>query len=144
MATSWFGVKTLYRVTAEGRAKNKDEFYDANATLLEERIVLIEAEDIATAKLKADEDAEGYAEEVNFENPYGQQVSMTYLGQCEAYILLHDLEEGSEVFSSTEVIAKSVKDDTLLTRRFGVPAEEAGLASVRRKFCPKEIMEILD
>ena len=54
----WFGAKTLYRLTAKGRAKNTDQCYDPDATLLEERVVLFEAKSAEQAKKLAAEKLE--------------------------------------------------------------------------------------
>jgi hypothetical protein len=38
--TAWYGVRTLYRIGAEGTPKLRDQRYDPKSTLIEDRVVL--------------------------------------------------------------------------------------------------------
>ena len=49
----WYGIRSLYRWAAVGRPKNPDESYVKDATLVEERIVLIKARSDEEAMRKA-------------------------------------------------------------------------------------------
>lgn len=53
MVTNWFGVKTLFRTRAVGRAKAIDHAFDPYLDMVEERIVLVRARsfDAATTVL---------------------------------------------------------------------------------------------
>lgn len=53
----WFSVKTVYMVSVHGRPKGRDEFYDAENALAEERVVLFRARNYDEALAKAEADA---------------------------------------------------------------------------------------
>src|SRR2546428_1999943 len=101
----WFGVKTLFRVSAAGRPVATDSAYDPKMTMVEERVVLYRSRSSADAIRTAEKDAREYVRG-RHTNPYGQRVVTRYLGACEAHWLFEPPGSGQEVFSTTEVIPK--------------------------------------
>ncbi len=136
MPASWYGVKTIYRIEATGRPKGADEAYDAEATLLEERIILVQATSIQKAIDKAERDAHEYADGFEHENPYGQQVRCRYLGEYDVFEMLTKPADRVEVYSRTELVSKKVKDKTLGDWAFGTEDEKE--APLRKKFFARE------
>jgi hypothetical protein len=70
---AWYGVRTLYRVTAEGRPKSRDKHFDREATLIEARVVLFRAAGFDDAIAQATKEARAYCRQVKFKNAYGQR-----------------------------------------------------------------------
>jgi hypothetical protein len=114
----WFGVKTLFRTEAVGKPTVRDRAYDANASLVEERVVLFKAHSFAAAIRAAEAEARRYAGHRHV-NPYGQQVITRYLGACDAFELFDAPGEKAEVFSTTDVVPKDVADRHVIEQRFG-------------------------
>ncbi len=72
MSWKWFGVKTLTRWEAIGKPTNIDDNYDEEATLIEERIVLIKARSFDEAINKGEKEAKEDLSE--YKNFYGQKI----------------------------------------------------------------------
>jgi hypothetical protein len=113
---NWYGVKTWYRMEAKGKPSFKDEDYEADSTLIEERIVLFKARNFSEAIRKAEKEAKRYAAKVAYQNIYGQRVTLRYLDCCNAYELFDAPDVGVEVYSTTERVSKQVSDTALLNR----------------------------
>ncbi len=77
---TWYGVRTLYRITAKGKPKSRDEHYDSDATLVEDRIVLIQAVSFHDAIKQGTKDARSYCRRTKVVNIYGQKVVTRFLG----------------------------------------------------------------
>ena len=137
MATAWkwYGVKTAYRLEPAGQPEGTDNDFWGEGSLVEERVVILRARTFSEAIRKAEREAMTYASDIKDRNPYGQQLAMRYLGTCEAYELTDaELRSGSEVFSMTELVRRSVKDAAVVEKRFG--REESARDKARRKnFC---------
>ena len=132
----WYGVKTVYRLEPGGKPEATDRDYWGDGSLVEERVVLFRARSFKEASRKAEREAKKYAAESTDRNPYGQKLSLRYLGACDAYELTPDEtpESGVEVFSMTELTPRSTSDEAVIRRRLG--AEESQRAKARRKnFC---------
>ncbi len=131
---SWklYGVKTVYRTDALGNTNIviPDDVNDA--TLVEERIVLIKARSHDEAIRKAEAEAEVYTKET-YRNVYEQTVRCRYLGACEAFELYEEPSPGVEVFSATEVISRSVSDEDVVNQYLGQP-ETDPIDAQRLKF----------
>lgn len=110
MAAKWFVIKTFYRSTAEGRPEKPDRFYDPDATLVEERSLLIKAMNKTEAVKKAEKEAENYARSVRYQNPYGQTVSTRYLGCYDVYPVEDSLTDKKEIFSTSRIMSKRIND----------------------------------
>ena len=132
----WYGVKTLYRTRAHGLPKSTDSAYDRAATLVEERVVLFKARSFQEAIRAAEREARAYARGDRV-NPYGQRVTMQYLGACDAFHLFYPPVDGAEVYSSTEVVPTAVRDVTIVKQRMGQVDTATGLKR-RRKFLNRE------
>jgi hypothetical protein len=113
MSWKWFGVKTLYRTRAVGRPKDVDENFDPDATLLEERVVLIRARNFDEAIEKAEEEARIYVNTPHGGNAYAQRVVQRYLRVSDAYEMFEPPGSRREVYSRTWVVPKSVGDSEL-------------------------------
>jgi hypothetical protein len=140
MAWEWYAVKTLHRWEAFGEPQNPDKNYDPNATLLEERVVLIKARTFDEAIRKAEKGAAEYPGHVMI-NPYSQEIRFRYMETCDAYLLSDPPGEGTpsglEVYSATEREDASIPDEELIARRFGKEPEGLGLR--RTKFLDRDI-----
>lgn len=132
----WYGVKTAYRLEPSGEPESTDRDYWGDGSLVEERVVLFRARSFDDAIRKAEDEAKRYAAGSTDRNPYGQPLTLRYLETCDAYELTSDDSpaSGTEVFSMTELVPRSVSDDAVLNRRFG--REESTRTRARRKnFC---------
>lgn len=127
MAWEWYAVKSLYRWEAQGEPEGSDEFFDAGATLLEERVVLFKGRSFDEALRRAEKEAEDYCQFEMF-NPYGQTLRFRCLDFFDAYHLVDlpgkDTPSGLEVYSATEKVDASFTDDELIDRRFGTESNE--------------------
>ncbi len=143
MAWKWFGVKTLTRCEAIGKPKSIDENFDEDATLIEERIVLIKARSFDEAIKKGEKEAENYLAE--YKNFYGQKVEQRYLKVCDAFELFEEPNEnGVEVYSSTEMVSQKVKDSTLIENKFGKDESVDSFERKREKFWNAELLDKVD
>lgn len=133
MPWSWYGVKTLYRVEARGRAARKDSDFDPDATLVEERVVLVRARSFDDAIARAEKEARAYAASPRWASPYGQQVATRYLGECDAFLLAADPGAGAEVYSRTAIVSASLSDNAMAESLLG-REETAHDRRRRRKF----------
>ena len=107
MAWNWYAVKSLYRSCAVGRPVAVDRYYDPDATLVEERVVLFRARSFDEAIRKAEAEGRAYAASYDHANRYGQQVRQEYLDTCTAFELSDPPGPGREIFSSTEVVSRT-------------------------------------
>jgi len=136
---AWYGVRTLYRLAAEGKPKSLDRHFDPESTLIEDRIVLFQAISIDDAITQAIKEARSYCRQTTFVNIYGQRVRMRFLDVCDALQLFdRKPSAGSEVYSSTEVVRAAVSNSAVIRRRMGPQATEASEA--RYKFIDGRIL----
>jgi len=139
----WFGVKTLTRWEAIGKPKSIDENFDEDATLIEERIVLIRARNLREALNKGEREAKNNLSE--YQNFYGQKVKQRYLEVCDAFELFDEPNEnGVEVFSLIETVSSKVKDSVLIENKFGKDQTPESFARKREKFWDAELLEKVD
>ncbi len=131
MAWKWYGVKTLYRTRAIGKPRVVDRNYDAEGTLVEERVVLIRARNFDEAFAKAEAEAKEYAAIPHGGNQYGQRVVSRYLSACEAFELFDPPAAGREVYSCTRVVPAGVSDAAVARQMIG---SEPRPVRMRRKF----------
>jgi len=132
MTAKWFAAKTVYRTTAVGRPLKRTPEYRADATLVEERIVLIRAKDFKGALKKAEAEAKRFARTTH-KNPFGQVVKTRFLGDVDLWLIHDELEEGCEIFGSTEVLSSKVSDRAILDAKFGA-APDKDWSEARVKF----------
>ena len=143
MSWKWYGVKTLTRWEAIGKPKSIDENYDEDATLLEERVVLIKARNLDEAIKKGEKEAKRNLSE--YENFYGQKVKLRYLESCDAFELFEEPNEnGVEVFSLIETASKKIKDSALVDNKFGKNQSPESFARKRGKFWNAELLDKAD
>jgi hypothetical protein len=126
MVWNWYGVKSLFRYAAKGKAKSPDKFYDPNATMVEERVVVLRARTFDEALKKGEAEARAYAAGPGHRNPYGQLVRMRYMGGLDAFQLFGPPGRGAEVFSSTTIVPKRLADAKVLDIRLGRANEHRG------------------
>ncbi len=143
MSWKWFGVKTLTRWETIGKPKSVDENFDADATLIEERVVLIKARSFDEAIKKGEKEAKNNLSE--YKNFYGQKVKQRYLEVCDAFELFDEPNEnGVEVFSLIETVSKKVKDSVLIENKFGKDQTPESFARKREKFWDAELLDKVD
>ena len=139
---AWYGVRTLYRVTAEGKPKSRDKRFGPESTLIEDRIVLFQATSFDDAIKQAIKEARSYCRQIRYVNPYGQNVRMRYLDAYDAYEISEMPDRkpgaGSEVYSLTELVRASVSDSTVVKKRMGGQASRGTVA--RWKFVNARIV----
>jgi hypothetical protein len=134
---SWFAVKSLFRVEAFGEPVAVDDDYDADGTLVEERVVLLRARSLDDALARGKKEADAYADGEHL-NPYGQTVRVRRLDGLEAsYLFLFDGKK-PEVWSSTSIIPASITDADVELLRFG-PRESENALRLRRKYFDAEL-----
>lgn len=126
----WYGVKTLYRWVAVGRPAGKDRLYSASFTLVEERVVLIQARTFDEAIRKAEREAQRYCTH-RYRNPYGQRVKFRALSYVNASIIDSRPGHAAELFSVTEVVPRSVSDRAVAQRLIG--RQEPGVVAATRR-----------
>lgn len=140
MIWKWFGVKTLTRWEAIGKPKTIDKNFDEDATLVEERIVLIKARSFDEAIKKGEKEAKNNLSE--YRNFYGQKVKQRYLEVCDAFEFFDEPNEnGVEVFSLIETVSSKVKDSVLIENKFGKDQTLEAFARKREKFWDAELLE---
>ena len=140
MSWKWFGVKTLTRWEAIGKPKSIDKNFDADATLIEERVVLIKARNFDEAIKKGEKEAKNDLSE--YKNFYGQKVKQRYLEVCDAFELFDEPNEnGIEVFSSTEIISSKIEDSVMIESKFGKDESTDFDKQKRRKFWNAELQK---
>ncbi len=110
MANKWFAVRTLYRSRTDERPVKPDLSYDPDATLVEERVVLIRASGRQEAQAKALREARDYAATGTFLNPYEQTVKTDLLKTCDVYELMENPADKSEVFVASHLMSRRVGD----------------------------------
>ncbi|MDX9971954.1 MAG: DUF4288 domain-containing protein [FCB group bacterium] len=135
----WFSAKTIYRLDVEGEPLATDRNYEPNATLIEERVVLIRARNHDEAIRIAEKEADDYPGEP-YLNPYGQKVSYRPFGRTETYELFDPPANRAEVWSSTSLLPGSISDDEIIEDRFG-PIEKS--IKKRKKFMDQEFSGIV-
>jgi hypothetical protein len=133
----WFAVKSLFRTEVLGEPVGADEEYDAEGTLIEERVVLVRARSLDDALSRGEKEADEYSEDEHV-NPYGQTVKWRRIKILEASYVYPLDDKMPEVWSSTSVIPASVADAELEVQRFG-PAESADALGLRRKYLDAQL-----
>jgi hypothetical protein len=122
---AWYGVRTLYRLAAEGAPKIRDRHFDPESTLIEDRVVLFQATNFDEAIAQGIREGQAYCKQAKFVNPYGQKVRMRFLEACDAFEIFEGrLGAGLEVYSSTELVRASISDQAVIRRRMGPKAAE--------------------
>ncbi len=115
----WFGGKQVIRTVAKGRPKQTGHAYDSEATLVEERVVLVRARNLSEALQKTEADALRYVELIDEVNAYGQRVSARCIGVSVYGTREVEVKPGFEVFSNSRVVPKSSQDDEVLDQVLG-------------------------
>jgi hypothetical protein len=135
MSWKWYGVRTVFRSVPSGRPQGTDGDFSANVTLVEDRVVIIRARSFKEAIHKGEREAKAYAAASPHRNPYGQLVQQRYLGYCDAYELFDEPGVSIEVFSTTEVVAKTESDSRVIDRLIGSKDSDVTSNSPQRTVC---------
>jgi hypothetical protein len=107
-------------LVAFGKPKNPGANYVADATLVEERIVLFKARSVEEVRRKAEKEGKTYARSIHITNGYGQKVKSRMLKGVDIYELFDSPSASVEVFSTTEEIDASVPDEQVWERLIGL------------------------
>jgi len=110
MANKWYTVRTLYRSRTDERPVKPDLSYDPDATLLEERVVLVRAKSRQEAQAKALREAKDYAGTGTFANPYEQMVRTDLLRTCDVYELDENPADKTEVYVANHLMSRRISD----------------------------------
>ncbi len=113
-----YSAKTVYRTEVIGPPIVQDEEYSDKFDMIEERIVTIKAVSIEDAIVRAEKEANEYAQG-EYINPYGQEYIWRYIGSINVYDPFDNLPAGLEVYSDTYLIEKAMSDDELTDNIFG-------------------------
>lgn len=141
-AKNFFGAKTLYMYEVTGASKVKKHKPDTKFIMIEERVVLFEAKDFESAIKKAEKEAKAY--ESTHTNPYKQKVKIKYLNCVDVYEVYDDLENGCEVYSTTNLVKKTELKKNLLDIHFGVLLKQKEEIQIRTKFLNIEYSQFKD
>ena len=136
MAVKWFSVKTLYRTTAKGLPEKPDLSFDPDATLIEERVLLIKAHHAREALSKAERDAKDYARKRECRNPYNQKLCTSYLGFYDIMELPDNPQDKTEVFSVTRLVSRKVTDQKVA--RIYIGKRPGARQVIHKKFINKD------
>jgi hypothetical protein len=137
--TSWFGVRTLFRLVATGKPKWTDRYFDPAETLVEDRIVLFQASDFDDAIQQAKDEARRYCKATRYTNIYGQNVRLKFLGATDAFSMSDNQPSaGFEVYSTTAIVSNSVRDARVVTGWWG--KRERRPWQARNKFIDGKIL----
>lgn len=103
---SLYAVKSLYvwEVAKQKNLKN-----------VQERVVLIWAKSPEAAIAKAEKEAAKYCKN-SYENIHHAQVTIRVLEYFDVYEIEGDLKNGAEVFNTSTLINKAMKDKAILTK----------------------------
>jgi uncharacterized protein DUF4288 len=117
----WYAVKSLYKKEVVGKPKGKDKYYDNSKNIYEERVVIFNAKSFDSAIRLAKKEAREYVKDSSHLNPYGQKVKTTIINATDCYWLLDPPpRHGSEVYSSTFLMSKSKKINSVIDEKLGV------------------------
>jgi hypothetical protein len=137
----WFGVKLLVRTVAVGRVRGRDDDYDREGTLVEERVLIVRARDGRDAFFRARRRV--LKDVVNYRNVYGQAVRNKILSGYEAYALYDPPFDGGEVFSRTIRVPRTVRDQKIVGRLIDGQLSETNQRK-RRRFIAADLIPGLD
>jgi hypothetical protein len=153
MNPQWFGAKSVYRTSLTGTSRVPDEEtreavdllgptpwvksspageLSDRTTLLEERIVLLRANNAEEALQRAEAEASEYAR-VRAYNSCGQKLVTRVLDYIEVYEIGEQPGDRVEVFSRSFLIRKEVPDSSILA---GLCPEDGVPTSLREFFEP--------
>lgn len=139
MASKWFSVKTLYRWDTVDKPQGPDRFYDPDATLLEERVVLIKANSFSEATQKAKQEAQDYVRSPGgFINPYGQNMKISFLNCYDCFELFDNPADKVEVFSTIRILSRKIHNAKIKNIFICPTREPHYLQSKRKKFINKD------
>lgn len=102
---SLFTVKSLY--VWEVKKESTKNF--------QERIVLVQAKDAATAIKKAEKEAAQYCKH-KFENIFHKEVTIRVLEFFDVHELDGEVESGQEIFSTSTLLTKKLTDKAILAK----------------------------
>jgi hypothetical protein len=140
----WYGVRSLYRITAVGRPKASDDSFDSGAALVEERVVLIRARNGPEALEKAKAEGRAYARSFRSTNVDGQKVRARMLRDFDAFEMFEVPGAGAEVFSTTEDVDAAEPDDRIVRRVFGLVSSPTDEVPWNRfKFMSRDVVQVL-
>lgn len=120
---SWYsfcGIFKLERIDASGNVRQ-------DASLVEERIVLLHAEDFDEAIRLGEAEAEQYARDT-WPNADGDMGRNRYLGVCNVFDIKDTPAEGVEVYSRLLLRPSAEDDDVVIERLFGSESDQSANA----------------
>jgi hypothetical protein len=121
---TWYGARCLFRIEIEG---------SAGPSLIEDRIILVQARDPDEAMLLAEKEAHEYAA-FGWADEENRRVTRRYLQACDVYRMTSTPVHGLEVHSSRVLAEPGVSDDTILDRFLG--SEREADAEAHSAFVP--------
>ena len=114
----WFGGKAVFRLSIVRR----DGEGSSDATIVEERVLILNADDADGAIQRLEMLAGDYVNQGSWLNADGQQVRTRRLAAVDVYRISNDIADGAEIYSRTEIVQANVSDGEMVDRFFGSPA----------------------
>jgi hypothetical protein len=114
----WYAVKLLYEciITESPNPETIDENYTNTHKTYEESIILVKAQSFehayTIAKKKAKE------EEIDYLNPYEEKVEWKFVEAIDCFILIDELQTGTELYSRFLRVPKDVSTEEFISHYY--------------------------
>ena len=109
----WYGARCLFRIEVEATD---------SPSMVEDRVILVEAGDSDEAMVLAETEAREYAT-FRWVNADGEHVGIRYLEVCDLYEMNAGPRQGIEVHSTRVFVEPGVSDDEIEDRLLGAQRE---------------------
>src|SRR5438309_1973361 len=136
---TWFAVRTFFRTRIVGRARKIDSQFVRGIAGIEDRIVVLRARNRKSALEKATASARKYARDNRWKNCYHQDIITEMLPVSYSYELDDNIEDGSEVYSNTEIVRAGESNKSIIGRKLGLSSRP-----VANMFIASSVAEVLD
>ena len=135
-----YSVQTLYLTLTKGKPSKPHKACLKNPQLVEKRVVLFKARNVASAINKAEKEAIKYEKYVHI-NVFGQKVVTKYLGWIGWHLLFDEPAEGVEIFSLSEARSERQTERAILREALGkeYPLSQKKSREIRINFLDGEL-----
>ena len=115
----WFAIRFFFQFRTHGKGRGRDAHFIPGISLVEDRLTVVRARTRALAEKKGHAAAQRYAKDTSWRNAYGQRVKAKLLPFIDSYGLDEQPKDGSEIFSSTEVVSSRESPKRIVRRKIG-------------------------
>lgn len=115
----WYSFRGIFKSEIVGATGSVQE-----VSLVEDRIVLLQAESFDEAIRLGEIEADSYAKNV-WPNAQGELVKTRYLGACDVFVIKASPAEGVEIYSSLLLRQAPESDEAIVARLLGSEDEKA-------------------